>query len=593
MATKEKVVVQKLSREAYHALENIVGKEWVTEDRAKVEAYVMACIDVGVSIRALHRDPTLRAAAVVLPASTEEVQAIVKAANRYGFGVQPMSNNQVASACLVGGTVIISMRRMDRCDVDEENMRMTIGPFLSYQRIHHEAAKRGLWLGGSGWHGAIAKPCSQFNTAGLWQSELKYCGLSRAALGMKVVMADGSLLRLGSAAIAGTGDLPFTERFPGMNLMGFMKNAFGSRGIITEITLKLHPWVGGPIPEDRGRPSVENYFLDSEAEKFDRPVPPAHHKIFWFEYPTLEGITEGCARLAGSGIGVALNIAGNYNASMCSYTIAQANKRSQERTFGISGYMILAGVWSDKQLEYEEKVLRKIIKDTGGELWSKDNKPDLLEAVSPWSLEFVLNSETGLRTLRSNYLDTMLTPYAPFREMIDTARMWEETYKKVGPQGEERGEFHTHMGTWCPWGYIADRGHQIETEVDYFPERTSEKELVQMFEAMTDSTFRYQANGYPSCWMEDIVEPFQPMMPEVGPDRYLFIRKYHEIIDPKAVISPKRMFTTGEQFKRKYINPKDLTIKMELKYRENLGFPKLEPAPDGTQWKTPPIPKDE
>jgi hypothetical protein len=374
--------------------------------------------------------------------------------------------------------------------------------------------------------------------------------------------------------------------------MGIMKNAFGSRGIITEITLKLHPWVGGPIPEDRGRPSVENYFIDSEEKKFDRPVPPARHKIFWFEYPTLAGITEGCAKLAGAGIGVALNIAGNYNAAMCSYTIAEANKRSQTRTFGISGYMIIAGVWSEKQLDYEEKVLRQIVKETGGELWSKDNKPELLDAVSPWSLEFVLNSETGLRTLRSNYIDTMLTPYAPFREIPDTARMWDETYKEIGPQGEERGEYHSHMGTWCPWGYIADRGHQVETEVDYFPERTSEKELIVMFEGMTDSIFRYMANDYPSCWMEDIIEPFMPMMPEVGPDRYLLLRKYREITDPKGVISPKRMITTSDEFKARYINPKEQTVKMELRFRDRFGFHKLELAPEGDRWKTPPVPKE-
>ncbi|GAI05386.1 unnamed protein product, partial [marine sediment metagenome] len=46
-----------------------------------------------------------------------------------------------------------------------------------------------------------------------------------------------------------------------------------------------------------------------------------------------------------------------------------------------------------------------------------------------------------MRTLRSNYLDSMLTPYARFREIPDTARLWEETYNEVGTLGEERGEY--------------------------------------------------------------------------------------------------------------------------------------------------------
>ena len=73
VAEKAKVVPQKLPRETYQALESVVGKEWVTEDRAMIEAYVVHCDDAGASLRLLRRDPRMRPAAVVMPASTEEV----------------------------------------------------------------------------------------------------------------------------------------------------------------------------------------------------------------------------------------------------------------------------------------------------------------------------------------------------------------------------------------------------------------------------------------------------------------------------------------------------------------------------------------
>ena len=93
----------------------------------------------------------------------------------------------------------------------------------------------------------------------------------------------------------------------------------------------LGRWPLSPRIEDVP-PSSTTLRRPKRRNSTDLPIPPSH-KIFWFEYPDLESITEAAAELAGSGIGVALNIGGDYNAMMCSYTIAEANKRSQKRFF--------------------------------------------------------------------------------------------------------------------------------------------------------------------------------------------------------------------------------------------------------------------
>ena len=64
---KAKVVPKRLSREAYHALESVVGKEWVSEDRALIEGYVVHCDDAGASLRLLHRDPRMRPVSSLFP----------------------------------------------------------------------------------------------------------------------------------------------------------------------------------------------------------------------------------------------------------------------------------------------------------------------------------------------------------------------------------------------------------------------------------------------------------------------------------------------------------------------------------------------
>ena len=583
-AEKVKVVPQKLSPEAFHALENVVGKEWVSEERSIIETYVVHCIDIGVALAVAGKSPRVRPAAVVLPATTEEVQGVVRVANRYGFPIVAFSNAQLGSGCTVPGTVVVSLSRMDKIQIHEENMSLTIEPYIDYGILHHEASRKGLWLGGSGWHGAIAKPCSQVSTGGIWQSDLKFSGLTRNLIGAKVVLADGSLLRLGSAAIAGTGETAFTENMPGPNLWGMFRQALGARGIVTELTLKLHPWVGGyPFPEDRGRPSIEHYFEEAREKTFDRPPFHPRHKVLWFEHPTVAAITEATARMASSGVGIALNITGNYNSMMCSYSIEEANQRSKEY-FGITGYIVLAGVSSEKQLAYEEKVVKQIVDETGGKLLSADYKPELLDALAPWNVEYVLNTETGMRTVRSGYIPLSLPPYGTFDEMTDGMEIWEDVGKDVGFIGEDKGEYFSRMCGDCPYGYIVDRGHNITIEMDQFPERASRAELIKFFDGNFYGFARFMASGYPGSWFADFGEPFLSVFPEIGPDSYLMVRMLRKITNPNNILVPGRAAWTDEEFKASMQNPSK-TMETMLHWREHFGFPKLELDEDGVRWK--------
>jgi len=585
---KQKVVPSKLSREAYNALENIVGKEWVTEDRAMIEAYVGGCIDPVAAIALARKSAAHRPAAVVLPASTEEVTSIVKVANRYGFPIMAISNMQMVTTATVPGTVFINMVRMNRIlEIDEKNMLITIQPFVDYGMIHQEASKKGLWLGGSGWHGAIARPCSQYTTAGLWQSDLKHGGLGKNTTGFTLVQADGSVVKVGSAAVAGTGKYSFSERFPGPNIMGYIKGSMGGRGIITEITLKLHPWPGGyPFPEDRGRPSIEHYFQEAEDRKFDRPPLPARLKICWFEYPDLDSLVEGLRRMASSGIGVGLNGSTWYNSLMCSYTYAEAIERKKEDFFGLTGYIALLGVSSERQLAYEEKVLRQILDETGGKLLGPEYKAQLLDPLSIWNIEFIMNTETGMRTVRSNYMGTVFAMYGPFTEIVESCKQWKDTLEVVGASGREWGtDIFSNGGKESPYMYIGDRGHQITCELDQFPSRTSVEEVTMMLQSLIYEWFAWMGREYAAGSGLDPGAALENVSPEYGPDMYLFHRKIQQVIDPKGVMAPGRVATTSEEFKATYTKP-NRGVQLTLALRERAGLPKLELAPEGDRWKT-------
>jgi hypothetical protein len=156
---------------------------------------------------------------------------------------------------------------------------------------------------------------------------------------------------------------------------------------------------------------------------------------------------------------------------------------------------------------------------------------------------------------------------------------------EVGAVGEDRGEYFSRMGAWCPYGYIVDRGHQIVTEEDQFPERTSEKDLVTTLKSAFDGWYRFIAEGYPYSMMGDVGEPFVTMTPEMGPDRYILHRKYREITDPKGIMSPGRSVANSEEFKAKFTKADRPLQKMLLELRNRYGLPELELEPEGDRWK--------
>jgi len=576
---KKRLEPKKLPREVIRALQNIVGPERVSEDRAVVEAYTIGCIDFGAALRKLVKDPSLLPACVVLPESTEEVQAIIKVANRYKVTFTPITNMQLLSAPVVPGTLFIHLSRMDKIlEIDEENMRVTIQPYVDYGTLQAELMKRGLWNGGSGWHSAIAKPASHFSTAGLWQTDLKYSGLSRNVLGLTVVLPTGEVMRVGSSAIAGTGRYSFTERFPGPNLLGIFKSSLGTRGIVTELTLKAHPWVGeSTLPEDVGSPSIETYFKDAKEKKFDIPPPPKRYKLFWFEYPDMKSLIEGISKIAGSGIGIGLNVTGPYNAPMCSRTLEEAEKHVKEKFFPTySGYIVIAGISSEKQIKYEEKVLKKILEETGGKLWSKEYRPEQLEAVAPWNLEFIRNTVTGMRTVRAGYFATALTPYAGFDSLSDFREIWQEVIDKIGA-----ATIFSILAAECPYGYIVDRGHQIETEEDQFAQRWDLKQVLMAIESLIYCWPRGLTKGYPGSMFAIFGEPFSSCMPEIGPNMYLLLRKLRKIMDPHNLSSSSKLVYTDEEFKSQYtkaMGKKRGALATLLKLREELGLHPVKPA---------------
>lgn len=181
-----------------------------------------------------------RPLAAVFPDSTEQVQAVVRAAAAAGTPVVPRGEGTGLSggASALDGAVTLSLRRMDRVlEVDAASMTVRVQPGVLTGQLKRVVAEHGLWY--------APDPASQdicsiggnlaTNAGGLCC--VKYGVTRDAVLALEVVLADGTVTRVGGSTV---------KNVAGYDLVGLFVGSEGTLGVITEATLRLRP----------GRPSA-------------------------------------------------------------------------------------------------------------------------------------------------------------------------------------------------------------------------------------------------------------------------------------------------------------------------------------------------
>lgn len=545
MAEKKKCVPGKISREVYKALEDIVGPEWISEDRSVIECYSRFSVDIPGVLKKHAKDPSNIPACIILPGCTEEVQAILRVCNRYKVPAIPFTNGMISfnGPTTPDPTVCIHVSRMNRVlEIDEENMTARIEAFADYAQLQAEAMKRGLWNGGSPLATTLCKLSSQTAFAGIWQTDHKYGCLSRNIISIKVVLPTGDILITGSNTVSGVDT--FWEYGPGPDLLSLVRGSAGTTGVVVEINVKLHPWCGGEeLPEPpAGRPCIQTY----REPKYDAAPYPRRHKLLWAEFKDLDTEIKALRAIAHSGIGIGLNATGIYNAYYCSQTQEMTLQRVAEKFFPpYNCYVIIAGIVSEKQIAYEEKVMREIIAEVGGTFLSDEYKPEVLYALAPWNVDCIRHV-TGYRMNRHFYAGSNI-----LGGPVDTAaREARKTWKKaLDTFGEtyvtDRGGIDD-----TPFLYSQNKGGRFWlTEADVYPDATN-PELLQRGQALVlcgvvnviADQFGAGANG-----LGVSIEPLTSFFPEVGPNAHHFFRKLRPVFDPNNIYIPGRqVFTKAE-----------------------------------------------
>jgi len=350
-----------LTKEAYRALEDIVGARYLTEESAVLEGY---CFVWGNEMFFGDRFSP-RPHAVILPGSTEEVQAIVKLCNRYAIEYKAHASG-FCSAALAGpkGFLSIELRRMNRIlEIDEKNMFAVIEPCVTAGELLLEAMKKGLrsYSGSSPTSSIVASATSYI---GLSSSQISAGYGGRNPLGVEWVLPDGEILRLGSL---GTGAGWFTGDGPGPSLRGIMRGhtgPSGGLGVITKAAVKLVPWYGPAKMETKGKPP--SYTVDV----------PENFRVFTLIFPSREKLYEAFGLINEEAIAFACSRRGPF-------TMVAGMTGSNKEAWEIwkEGYFqkkcanslaLIMDASSRREMDYKEKVLEKILERTEGEMFPEN-----------------------------------------------------------------------------------------------------------------------------------------------------------------------------------------------------------------------------
>ncbi len=169
---------------------------------------------------------------VVLPASTEEVQAVVRACHRerVPFVARGAGTGLSGGATPVAGGVVVSLARMNRIlEVDVESRRVVVEPGVANLDVTRAVAGEGFFY-------APDPSSQQVCTIGGNVAEnsggahcLKHGFTVHHVTGLTLVLPDGEVVELGGKAL--DPDEP--------DLLGVVVGSEGTLGIVTRITLRV------------------------------------------------------------------------------------------------------------------------------------------------------------------------------------------------------------------------------------------------------------------------------------------------------------------------------------------------------------------
>lgn len=353
-----------LTREALKEFEHALGKDNVSDDSSTCMSYAW---NAGLGgMPKPNRLAVVPPVAVVLPESTQEVQAVVKTCLRHGIKFKPHSTGYGSFATVASPNAIsVDLRRMDKLhSIDERNQMAVIEPYVTAGQLQAEAMKKGLnchIVGAGLTHSpfASATACIGVGITGTTTSNN-----ARNLLGLEWVDPQGDVVRIGAP---GSGCGWFSDEGPGPGFRGMIRGLVGTMGelgIFTRIGYKLHPWPGpksllrtGKHPQI-GMQIPDNFRLYHLAWQNWEDVTRATYDI------NKSGVAYALVRIPPNSYGVMLTATNNeFHALVTAGNTPDIAKDSDSCRHA---WTLLTAASSQAEALYKERVVRAILDSTNG-----------------------------------------------------------------------------------------------------------------------------------------------------------------------------------------------------------------------------------
>jgi FAD/FMN-containing dehydrogenase len=500
----------------YDELVNILGADYVSDDPAVARAYSRDFYAVSTLRR--QNIPEF----VVLPGGTEDVQQIIRLANRYKFPFSVIASGLlfVLLGAIKSYWCLIDTKRMNRLKVDDKNMYAIIEPYVTHAQLHAEAMKRGLHMG-------IPEAGSQSSSLanhvfqGMQGTSYRTGYAARNVLGMEWVLANGEILKSGSLAIPGEGY--WWGEGPGPDARAILRGAaghLGALGVITRIAVKLYPWPGPLVFP------TEGIAPDKKCE-----LPPERFRWYLFTYPTFEQAIEAMREIGKAEIGGVL-----HHWPPVYFDWWWAKSKEEYWSTWVDEYwqknvkncvaVCLWGFASEKQVEYEERVLKQIIRETSGKLIPDE----VYQRWVPYTANNWIRDTNGCRMMRPS--GTFATNVIAYDSLDDCQRAFQSAWEVA-----DRYSPPILDSEHADWVLAYDLCHFASAEIDFPHEKTDEvcKLAIDSARETIARDLEEQVVEFTGC-----VAPANRTGPAYA-NFHLMLARIKKALDPNNVANPTRL----------------------------------------------------
>ncbi|UCD59104.1 MAG: FAD-binding oxidoreductase [Candidatus Hydrogenedentota bacterium] len=515
---------------AYDAFKSILGAENVTRDPCILDAYTYQW--QGEMAGDSTRFGPHRPVCVTLPSTTEEVQAVVKACNRYGLKFKAHSTGWGYYASPGSERVVqLDLRRMNRLiEINEKDMYAVVEPYVIWAELQVEAMRKGLNCTtiGAGSCTSVLANCTSVMGVGYNNVSMGYN--NRNVLGVEWVLPDGEVLRLGSP---GSGAGWISGDGPGPSLRGVMRGAFGAfggLGVFTKCAVRLYHWAG---PAEL--PSLNIMTADERILEY-----PGNVKLIAPYFENRVDLEEALAKIGESEIAYSIGLLERGLLTLALEADNLQSAKMRESMLPIIPkfiFTILLVGNSDREFKYQMNVLDRILEKTGGKKFEMVEQEQYRDMIT---LLLVKGGSVPARGVFSptGSFSPILCGFFGTRgtlvKAMDDSEEIKRKYVESGRLADDMGE-----GGWGP--LIIDHGHTEYFENETLFDQGVPESIKAMIELSEETNQSLADKNLVIPFLSQIkaarskgLSAHDSIAPHMDSDYRLWQRKFKQAFDPNG-----------------------------------------------------------